>query len=210
MTPAERAEQIARFRAMAEGDPDDDLAHFRLGQILMEDGQYAQAACAFERVLQINPYFSRVYQHLAECLIQQGQREQAVEVLTRGWQTADERGDRVPKEAMEKLLRSLGAPLPQAVSTAQADERGESGFRCKRPGCMEGRRAQPLPAPPFPDELGQRIQRDICAACWNLWHRDLSIKVINELRLDLSSEFGQAEYDKYMRDFFGFEQESLP
>jgi hypothetical protein len=29
--------------------------------------------------------------------------------------------------------------------------------------------------------------------------------VINELRLDLSSEFGQAEYDKYMREYFGFE-----
>lgn len=207
MTPAERAEQIARFRAMAEGDPDDDLAHFRLGQILMEDGQYAEAARAFERVLQINPYFSRVYQHLGECLIQQGQKERAVELLTRGWQIADERGDRVPKEAMEKLLRSLGAPIPQPATAAEPAA-GDSGFRCQRPGCMEGRRARPLPAPPFPDELGLRIQRDICAACWNLWHRDLSIKVINELRLDLSSEFGQAEYDKYMRDFFGFEQDS--
>jgi tetratricopeptide (TPR) repeat protein len=207
MTPAERAEQIARFRAMAEGDPDDDLAHFRLGQILMEDGQYAEAARAFERVLQINPHFSRVYQHLGECLVQQGQKEQAVEVLQRGWQVAQERGDRVPKEAIEKLLIQLGAAIPQA-SQAVEEAGGPGGFRCQRPGCMEGKRARPLPAPPFPDELGQRIARDICAACWNLWHRDLSIKVINELRLDLSSEFGQAEYDKYMRDFFGFEQES--
>jgi tetratricopeptide (TPR) repeat protein len=207
MTPAERAEQIARFRAMAEGDPEDDLAHFRLGQILMEDGQYAEAARAFERVLQINPHFSRVYQHLGECLLQQGQKEAATDVWTRGWHVAQERGDRVPKEAIEKLLRSVGASVPQPAPS-EGPAATDTGFRCQRPGCMEGKRARPLPTPPFPDELGLRIQRDICAACWNLWHRDLSIKVINELRLDLSSEFGQAEYDKYMRDFFGFEQES--
>ncbi|MCS7272246.1 MAG: tetratricopeptide repeat protein, partial [Gemmataceae bacterium] len=166
MTPTERAEQIARFRAMAEGDPEDDLAHFRLGQLLMEDGQYAEAARTFERVLQINPYFSRVYQHLGECLVQQGQKEQAIAVLTRGWQVADERGDRVPKEAIEKLLRSLGAAIPQPASSSDTAG-GDTGFRCQRPGCMEGKRARPLPAPPFPDERGRRIKRAKSAAGWN-------------------------------------------
>ena len=42
--------------------------------------------------------------------------------------------------------------------------------------------------------------------CWQDWLRNYSIKVINELRLDLSTEFGQDEYDKYMRGFFGFEE----
>jgi Fe-S cluster biosynthesis and repair protein YggX len=70
---------------------------------------------------------------------------------------------------------------------------------------MEGKRARELPAAPVPDEIGERIHKTICAACWTLWFRDLSIKVINELRLDLSSEFGQAEYDRHMREFFGFE-----
>jgi hypothetical protein len=36
------------------------------------------------------------------------------------------------------------------------------------------------------------------------------VKVINELRLDLSSEFGQEEYDKYMHEFFGFEYPPKP
>ena len=40
----------------------------------------------------------------------------------------------------------------------------------------------------------------------DLWFKDLSIKVINELRLDLSSDFGQGEYDKHMREFMGFEE----
>jgi Fe-S cluster biosynthesis and repair protein YggX len=60
-------------------------------------------------------------------------------------------------------------------------------------------------AAPMPDEMGQRIFATICQECWTAWLKDYSIKVVNELRLDLSSEFGQAEYDKYMREFFGFE-----
>lgn len=208
MTPAERAEQIARFRNMVQGDPDDDLAHFRLGQVLMEDGQLDEAVRAFERTLELSPGFSRVYQYLGECLIKAGQTQRAVEVLTKGWLTAHERGDRLPLEAMTKLLTSLGAPLPQPPAPKPEDEGPGTGFKCRRPGCMEGKRARQLPAPPLPDQIGQRIYNEICAACWNLWWKDLSIKVINENRLDLSSEYGQGLYDRYMYDFLGFEEEA--
>ena len=68
-----------------------------------------------------------------------------------------------------------------------------------------GGAAWPQPNVSVPDEIGDRIQQMICAGCWNLWFKDLSIKVINELRLDLSSEFGQNEYDKHMKEFMGFE-----
>jgi Fe-S cluster biosynthesis and repair protein YggX len=206
MSAPDRAQRIADFRKMAEGDPDDDLAHFRLGQALMEDGQYAEAIKPFERTLEITPGFSRVFQYMGECLIKAGQKERAIDVLTKGWATADERGDRLPKEAMEKLLASIGAPIPKPTAAAVADEGPGTGFKCKRPGCMEGKRARQLPGPPLPDEIGQRIYTDICAACWALWYKDLSIKVINEMRLDLSSDFGQAEYDRQMRDFMGFEE----
>lgn len=207
-TPAERAEQIARYRNMVQGDPDDDLAHFRLGQALMEDGQFAEAATAFERTLELSPGFSRVFQFLGECHIKQGQTDKAVEVLTKGWVTADERGDRIPKEAIAKLLTSLGAPIP-APAAPKVEDDGDpgTGFKCQRPGCMEGKRARQLAAPPLPDAIGERISQTVCAACWNQWWKDLSIKVINEYRLDLSSDFGQAEYDKYMRDFLGIEDQ---
>jgi Fe-S cluster biosynthesis and repair protein YggX len=205
-TPAERAENITRYRNMVAGDPDDDLAHFRLGQALMEDGQFAAAATEFERTLELTPAFSRVFQFLGECLLKDGKQQQAVEVLTRGWHTADERGDRMPKEAMEKLLATLGAPIPKPTPPNDDDLGPETGFRCKRPGCMEGKRARPLAAPPLPDDIGDRVQQEVCAACWTLWWKDLSIKVINELRLDLSSDFGQAEYDRHMREFLGFEE----
>jgi hypothetical protein len=45
----------------------------------------------------------------------------------------------------------------------------------------------------------------VCADCWNDWLRNYSIKVINELRLDLSTERGQEEYDRYMREYLGLD-----
>ena len=201
------ADQIARFRNMAQEDPDNDLAHFRLGQFLMDDGQHEEATKSFRRTLEITPEFSKVFQLLGECLIKLDRKDEAVQVLTKGWGVADDRGDRMPRDAMAKLLQQLGAPVPTRQVAAVDDGSPGTGFRCQRPGCMEGKRAVQLPAPPVPDAIGERIHRDICSACWTLWWKDLSIKVINELRLDLSSEGGQYEYDRNMREFMGFEQE---
>jgi len=200
------ADQIARFRNMAQEDPDNDLAHFRLGQFLMDDGQYEEAAKSFRRTLEITPEFSKVFQLLGECLIKLDRQGEAVEVLTKGWTVADDRGDRMPRDAMAKLLTQLGAAVPKK-QVAVDDSGPGTGFRCQRPACMEGKRAVQLAAPPLPDAIGQRIQRDICSACWTLWLKDLSVKVVNELRLDLSSEGGQHEYDRNMREYMGFEQE---
>jgi tetratricopeptide (TPR) repeat protein len=200
------SERITQFRKMATDDPDNELGHFRLGQLLMDDKQYAEAVKSFDRTLELSPEFSKVFQLLGECFVHLDQKERAVEVLTRGWKTADERGDKMPRDAMAKMLADLGAPVPQPTVAVQ-DDGPDTGFRCQRPGCMEGKLARQLPAPPVPDEVGGLIQQRVCSACWTLWFRDLSIKVINELRLDLSSEFGQKEYDRHMREFFGFEEE---
>jgi Fe-S cluster biosynthesis and repair protein YggX len=110
---------------------------------------------------------------------------------------------------MARLLRAEGAPVPEPTKP-QADEGPGTGFRCQRPGCLAGNRARQLPAPPLPDDLHARIYREICADCWNDWLRNYSVKVINELRLDLSSEYGQEEYDKYMHEYFGFEWPPKP
>jgi tetratricopeptide (TPR) repeat protein len=201
------SEQIERFRFMAQEDPDNDLAHFRLGQFLMDDGQYEEAAKSFRRTLEITPEFSKVFQLLGECLIKLDKKDEAIEILTKGWTTADDRGDRMPRDAMAKLLQQLGAPVPQKQAPTVDDGGPGTGFRCQRPGCMEGKRAVQLAAAPIPDAIGERIHRDICAACWTLWWKDLGVKVINEFRLDLSSEGGQYEYDRNMREFLGFEPE---
>ena len=198
-------ERIVQFRKMATENADNELGHFRLGQLLMEAQEYGDAVPSFCRALELSPQFSKVYQLLATCLLKLDRRGEAVEILQNGWKIADERGDKMPRDEMGKMLKELGEPIPEAAKPVE-DEGPETGFRCQRPMCNAGKRARQLPAAPLPDEIGGKIFATICADCWNEWFRNYSIKVINELRIDLSTEFGQAEYDKHMREFFGWEE----
>jgi Fe-S cluster biosynthesis and repair protein YggX len=180
----------------------------------MEDGQYDEAIESYRRTLQLSPHFSKVYQLLGECLNRIGRIKDAIDVLQQGYAVADERGDYMPREEISRLLVSLGQPAPVSKRGAEgasgAAGGGGGGFRCQRPMCLAGSRARQLPAPPFNDDLGQRIQANVCADCWTSWLRDYSIKVINELRLDLSREDHQAQYDHYMCEFLGLEEAARP
>jgi tetratricopeptide (TPR) repeat protein len=199
-------ERIAQFRKMAAEDPDNDLGHYRLGQLLLEDKQYAEAIRSFRRALELSPQFSKVYHLLALALLHEDRRGEAVEVLRQGFAVADERGDFRSRDEMSRVLVELGeaAPVSQRAAAPAAGAAG-GGFQCQRPGCIAGGRGRQLEKPPFNDELGRRIQATVCAACWEDWRRVYSVKVINELRLDLSDERGAAEYDRYMREFLGLE-----
>jgi Fe-S cluster biosynthesis and repair protein YggX len=197
-------ERIAQFRKMASDDPENELGHFRLGQLLMENLQFEEAIRSFRRTLELSPQFSKVYQLLGSCFIKVNQPAEAVKVLTEGFAVADERGDNMPRDEMAKMLVQLGQPAP-------VSKRGQEGaallvgdgFRCQRPGCPAGPNAHQLPRPPMSDDIGQRIYESVCADCWDYWLRNLSIKVINEMRLDLSSERGQEIYDQIMRETLG-------
>jgi tetratricopeptide (TPR) repeat protein len=198
-------DRIAQFRKMASDDPENELGHFRLGQLLAEAGQHQEAVQSFRRTLELSPEFSKVYQLLGASLIQLGQRADAAKVLRDGFEIADQRGDTIPRDEMAKLVVQLGEPAPVSKKSTTGAEIGAGGFRCQRPGCMAGARARQLPKPPMNDEVGRRIQASICADCWTEWFRNYSIKVINEMRLDLSTEKGQEVYDQIMREFMGFE-----
>jgi Fe-S cluster biosynthesis and repair protein YggX len=197
-------ERIAQFRKMASDDPDNELGHYRLGQLLLEAGSFDEAAASFRRTLELSPQFSKVYQLLGDCLIKQGKKDDAIRVLTDGYAIADERGDNIPRDEIAKLLVGLGqpAPTPKKAAPAGAGEAGD-GFRCQRPGCLAGKSARQLTKPPMNDELGQKIYNNVCAECWDYWLRNLSIKVINEMRLDLSTDQGAEMYDNMMRETLG-------
>jgi Fe-S cluster biosynthesis and repair protein YggX len=62
-----------------------------------------------------------------------------------------------------------------------------------------------LAKPPINDDLGREVYEKICADCWQDWLQGHGKKVLNELRLDFSRPEDQATYDKYMKEFFGFE-----
>jgi Fe-S cluster biosynthesis and repair protein YggX len=196
-------ERIAQFRKMATDDPENELGHFRLGQLLQEDGQLEDAVRAYRRTLEISPQFSKVFQLLGTCLQKLNRRDEALAVWREGYAVADERGDNIPRDEMAKFLVEAGDPRPEPRKVSRTS--GGDGFRCQRPGCPMKSRAQKLPEPPMKDEWGQRVFNAICADCWNEWLRSYSIKVINELRLDLSTERGQEVYDQTMKEFLGFE-----
>jgi tetratricopeptide (TPR) repeat protein len=198
-------ERIAQFRKMAQDDPENELAHYRLGGLLLEDGQFPDAIASFRRTLELSPQFSRVYQLLGQALLNNDQRDDAIAALRQGFAVADERGDFMPRDEMSRMLVELGQPAPESKRASRSEPEGVGGFRCQRPTCMAGRLARQLAGPPFNDDLGRRIQQAVCADCWNDWLRNYSIKVINELRLDLSTEHGQAAYDQNMREFLGLD-----
>lgn len=201
---ATQEERIAQFRKMANDDPDNELGHYSLGRALMEANQYDQAAASFERTVELNPHFSKAYQLLGSCYLKLGQRDQALKTLRQGYAVADERGDNVPRDEMGAMLRQAGEEPPAPKKAASATAAG-GGFVCQRPGCHVGAHARQLPAPPPVDlVLGKLIHERICADCWREW-LGMGIKVINELRLDLSDERSQQVYDNYMKEFLGLE-----
>ena len=189
---------------MANDDPENELGHFRLGQLLAEAGQHEDAVTSYRRTLELSPQFSKVYQLLASALMQLGRKEEAIPVLKKGFEVADERGDNMPRDEMDRMLVALGETVPKVTKAAPSE--GGDGFRCQRPGCMAGNRARQLAAPPMSDAIGIRIHDTVCADCWQSWLKDYSVKVINEMRLDLSTERGQEVYDQTMKDFLGIEQ----
>src|ERR1700734_2195414 len=71
-------ERITQFRKMANDDPDNELGHFRLGQLLMENLQFEEAVQSFQRTLELSPQFSKVYQLLGSCFIKLDRRAEAV------------------------------------------------------------------------------------------------------------------------------------
>ncbi len=186
-------ERIERFRQMVEADPENDLGHFSLGRALMDAERYDEAAGALRRAIELNPRLSKAYYLLGQALLRLDRRDEAIQTLERGLQVAAERGDEGPRAEIAQLLGELGVEVSQAEATAQPTS---GGFRCRRCGAA----GPQLEEPPLSDALGQQIQQHICTACWQEWLA-MGIKVINELRLDLSQRRGQEIFDQYMKEF---------
>lgn len=195
------AERIEQFRNMAEADPTNEMAHFSLGNALLQAGRAAEAATAFKRCLELQPEMSKAYQLAGQSLVQAGRRDEAVGLLATGYGVAARRGDLMPRNAMAEQLKQLGAPIPEVHDAAPDPEIPEGAFVCQR----TGRPGTQLDKPPFRGPLGQRIYETISKETWNQWVAQ-GTKVINELRLDLSRDEHARVYDQHMLEFLGLEE----
>jgi Fe-S cluster biosynthesis and repair protein YggX len=72
-----------------------------------------------------------------------------------------------------------------------------------------GTEAEGLEKPPFKGELGQRVFDQVSKEGWRLW-LEHSKMLINEYRLDLTSEQGQRLWMTEMEKFFWGEGSELP
>ena len=197
--------RIQQFKQMTEADPENELGHFSLGKAYFEAGRFDDAIGPLSRVLELRAATSKAYQLLGEAYANAGQREEAVEVVTRGVTVADEQGDHMPRDAMVKLLGEWNAPVPalkgaagpRSADTPVASGSGDGCSRCGRPG-------ERLEKPPFKGALGQKICDHVCTTCWREWIA-MGTKVINELGLTLSRQEHQDVYDQHMVEFLQLE-----
>ena len=199
--------RIHKFEQMVAADPQNELGHFSLGKAYLDAGRFDEAARSLARVLEINAKMSKAYQLLGEAHDKNGYRDAAIGVMTRGVTIADQQGDRMPRDAMVRLLRDWGAPVPaveESRPTSKAGSIGEipiAGFTCRRCGRPSGQLAKP----PFKGALGEQVYAHVCENCWGEWI-GMGTKVINELGLVLSTSEGQEAYDQYMIEFLQLEE----
>lgn len=198
-----QVDRIAQFRTMAEADPTNEMAHFSLGNALLAERRYAEAATSFQRCVELVPDMSRAYELAGRAMIGAGWADRAVEILQRGFVIAAERGDLQPRDAMAKSLRELGREPPQVKTTERpaGTATGVANFVCQR----TGRPGSKMDRPPFKGPLGVWIQENISAETWRNWIGQ-GTKVINELRLDFSREHDQQVYDQHMHEYLGIDE----
>jgi Fe-S cluster biosynthesis and repair protein YggX len=215
--------RISQFANMAQADPDNEMAHFSLAKALGEAGRWDEAAASYVRCTELAPQMSKAYQLAAEAYQKLGKTDMAVQLATRGFTIAAERGDLMPKNAMGDLLRSLGKDVPQVAAKkgggpgGDVDLLGGSGspsrtkysgpipegaFVCQR----TGRPGTKMARPPFKGPVGEWIQQNITRETFDTWIAQ-GTKVINELRLDLSREQDEEVYDQHMREYLGMDDE---
>lgn len=200
-------DRIAQFEKMASADPTNEMAHFSLGKAYLDAGRHAEAARSFERCVELAPDMSKAYQLGGQAMIGAGWVDKAVDVLTRGYETAARKGDLMPRNAIAEILRSVGREPPmlaKEVDEAAERIRASGAFICQR----TGRPGSKLPRPPFKGPVGQWIFDNISAETWKDWIGQ-GTKVINELRLDFSNDRDQATYEQHMREYLGIDSQLL-
>ena len=77
--------------------------------------------------------------------------------------------------------------------------------------CMKcGKQADAISGPVYGGKIGEELKVKICNACWKEWFENVSIKVINEYRLNLSDPKATQFLNQQMRVFLKLEPPPPP
>lgn len=201
-------ERIAQWEKMAAEAPD-DMAYFSLGNAYKEAERWGDAAKAYGQAIALNQGMSRAYQFLGESLMKDGREADAKPMLRKGYKTAAQRGDEMPKRSIGEMLKRLGEELPEVEDYAAKKAEVESAAGGKM--VLDRRAGQPQPRladPPMRGPLGQFIYDHFGQITWNQWIGQ-GTKVINELRLDFSNLAHQDLYEQHMLEWLQITREEV-
>ena len=121
--PTDLEQRIERFEHMAQADPENEMAHFSLGNAYAQMNRHAEAAKAFEECTRLNPEMSKAWQLCGQEMVKAGWEDKAVVVLEKGYEIAASKGDLMPRNAIAETLKSIGKE-PPALS-AEVEEASE-------------------------------------------------------------------------------------
>lgn len=110
---AEAGRREAMFRQVLDLDPEDALANFGMGELLLERGEHAAAASHLERALAVDPRYSAALLALGRALEGLDAIGRARDALTRCVDVAASRGDLAVANKAQEALTRLGPPHDQ-------------------------------------------------------------------------------------------------
>ncbi|HEX8749360.1 MAG TPA: tetratricopeptide repeat protein [Pyrinomonadaceae bacterium] len=96
--------RIEIFEAMARSQPDDVMVWYGLGSEYFKLEEWAKAAEALRRVIEINADYTAAYQMLGSALMNRGEAEEARRVWQEGIKTAERTGAWKAGQHMQGLL----------------------------------------------------------------------------------------------------------
>lgn len=101
------AEKIAKWKALVEKNPDNELARFSFGSAYLESGRFADAEPHFARALELKSDWVMAYIHRAQCLIRLGRIDEARPLLAKGRECSLAQRHDAPIEEIDRILAEL-------------------------------------------------------------------------------------------------------
>jgi Flp pilus assembly protein TadD len=105
--------QVARFRKLLEGDPNDQPSWAGLGRSLMEMGRLAEALEPLRRAVELDPGDTAAHRDLGRSLLDSDSPIEAAEIFARAIGLAEAAGDIQTGHEIHAFLRQAEKKLDQ-------------------------------------------------------------------------------------------------
>lgn len=105
--------RIDQFLELVELTPEDELAHYGLGQEYMRMGCFEEAAASFRRVIQLKPKYAAAYRELGKALFKSNHPEESKEYFLKGRALAEAHGDGQTLKEIDVFLKRIEKKRPE-------------------------------------------------------------------------------------------------